>query len=426
MTDVHGSAGTGAVRLAAALIVVLSACTTPTAQPPPAESLFSSADPSSVPTASSAPSAATTEAPHEGVWEASTIQPFSEEDRVRITYRGLLWFDGLGWVAYGIDRDGFAGIWVSADGMEWTRASSPAPPANQGYDIVDIARSDADDGRFVAIGHNMVLSSDGYWEWGTASVVLISDDGREWSLVPSVPATATWLNAVAWGADGFVAVGTETSFPREDGQLVDGRVWSSVDGIDWSESAPPELVDALPLGVETLANSIIAFGFPLSREGGTPMVSWTSLDRTTWTRSELRAGTRGTGGIQAYGRAEGAELLVAGNLDGPFVASSTDGVSWSADELSPEGAFPGGLDVRQGAAVIVAVVAAPDGVVESPMWVRDEVDGPWREVDWLSQMPESVVVTGANLAAIQPAIGAERTAILLGDGMVIVSPDPLP
>jgi hypothetical protein len=443
MTDERNSRGAGGPPIAVIAVLALAALTlvivvfaafsqqrtaSETASGVPSiGSLVPSVEPSSGPTPLSAASAPASDAPTAGTWDVAMIQPFSEEDRPRLTYRGLLWFDDLGWVAHGIDRDGHAGIWVSGDGRNWTRANSPAPAANQGYDIVDIARSDADAGpRYVAVGNNVVRSSDGYWNWGSGSVVLVSDDAHEWSRASNLPGTTTWLSAVASDQDGFVAVGTDTPFPQTP-ELVDGRIWSSPDGLIWTERAPPELVDSLMLGIESIGDTVVAYGFPLSQQGGTPMVAWTSTDRMTWTRSEIRAGTRGTGGIQAHGDADGGQLLVAGNLDGPFVASSGDGSSWTADALAPESAFPFGLDVRDGAAVLMAVIPTVDSPVPSPspMWVRDEVAGPWREVDWRSQVLEGVLSAG-NLFPVDAAIGAERTAILLGEGMVILSSGRLP
>ena len=92
-----------------------------------------SVEPCTLTGASPAPS--TEASPVSATWEIGAI----ESPAGGSEFGGIEWFDGVGWLAFGLQTDGHAGIWISPTGESWTFATSPPPPVDEGYRVVDVA-----------------------------------------------------------------------------------------------------------------------------------------------------------------------------------------------------------------------------------------------------------------------------------------------
>ncbi len=138
----------------------------------------------------------------------------------------------VGWDDSGGDRD--AAVWVSADGLTWSRVHHVeglfGGPGNQVMNSVTVG----DGGLLVAVGHDDGAAVDG-------AVVWTSADGVHWTRLPHVEGVFGGpgfqsMEDVAQGGPGYVAVGKVFS-----GTLTVAAAWTSVDGTVW-ERAPHDPV----------------------------------------------------------------------------------------------------------------------------------------------------------------------------------------
>ncbi|MEX1207828.1 MAG: hypothetical protein WEE36_04360 [Acidimicrobiia bacterium] len=238
-------------------------------------------------------------------------------------------------------EDGYSpAVWTSTDGLEWTLVS-PDPPTFERPGYGGIAALTAGPDRLVAVGYG----------WSNAAI-WTSVDGAQWSPIPhdddlfgdASEASYRTIDDVVAFEGGFVAVGM-----AQDGDNARASVWLSADGITWSRH------DAFPAGAVTgyqamrsvaISNgSLIAVG--VDRPGDTPAV-WSSNNGVEWTLlrrgshfggrgilgtaySEMRAVIATDGGMLAVG-----SIQEAGFFDGA-VWSSTDGFSWGREETAALG-----------------------------------------------------------------------------------------
>lgn len=338
-------------------------------------------------------------------------------------YAGIDWFHGL-WLVFGIAADGHAGIWVSPDGVSWRLATSPQQPSGHGYRVVDVTEGVVDGcPRLVAVGQ-LATPLDGFWGSIGPSFALVSDDGLTWSLSPSVPATATEITGVAAAQHGFVAMGTRSSWPAESGERQDARVWRSTDGQTWTETAPPELAQTIPLGIATLNGILVATGF--ADRPSPPQMAWLSMDGLAWDSHEaLPPQSQGSIFERADAR-DGLIVMVGLGEKGPYASESSDGVTWTTEFLSDTFAEPSGLDVRNGAVVVVGYAYCGDCQSTNFIWAREAGGTTWRSVTLRDHVPDEVENQLAAVGLLDVATSGSQTAILTGDGRVLLTGGSLP
>ena len=169
--------------------------------------------------------------------------------------------------------DGNAAVWISEDGENWTRIVDEALGGEGDQQITAIASSE--DG-IVAVGLTSAGSDAAAWR---------SDDGIAWERVPAVQFERDGFQMawdVAWTAIGFVAVGVS-----DGSQDLDGMVWHSPDGRNWSEFPEASAAVGGP-GLQRLFavhehEGVVYLG---GINGVTPTL-WSSGDGIAWTRHDL-------------------------------------------------------------------------------------------------------------------------------------------
>jgi hypothetical protein len=364
------------------------------------------------------------------MWQVTTIEPRGDFDGTRAEFGGIEWVDGIGWLAFGLQADGHAGLWTSSTGASWIAASSPPPPSNAGYRVVDVAAGLVDGcPRLVAVGQLAQLVAVGqlaqrdpgnFWVFGSGSVVLYSDDGLAWSPAVGAPATTTWLSGIAATDEGFVAIGTERSWPAPAGERVDGRVWRSADGEAWTEIAPPELVDSVPLGMDTINGTLIATGF--ADQVSPPQMAWLSTDAVTWAAHEA-VPPQSQGSIFEVAEADdGLVVMVGLGGQGTYASTSSDGRAWTVEFLPDLFADATGVEIRGGNVVATRFFSCGDCQSSSMVIVRDAGSDRWRSVGLSAHLPAELA--GAFFAGV--AMNDSHTAFLTSDGTTMLTSSPLP
>lgn len=153
--------------------------------------------------------------------------------------------------------------------------------AGKGGDVAgwtEVGRTDTDAGdgskhgemrRLQAVGDRLVVlgSTSGPNEGPIGDVIYHSVDGVDW-IPTTVPGNEPKIADLARTTEGLVAAGSD----RVDGARV-ARMWSSPDGITWTEAAaPPDL---------KRIDQIVSAEAPIALRGGRDL--WTSEDGTEWT-----------------------------------------------------------------------------------------------------------------------------------------------
>jgi hypothetical protein len=228
-------------------------------------------------------------------------------------------------------------VWVSADGVSWTRLDDPAVFAGpDGKDVLAVA---ADERTVVAVGVDCSGA-----DWNTAdcdAAVWESADGNTWARVPHDEATFggpkdQWMLSVTAGGPGFVAVGSDLPGGRETAA---GAVWVSPDGQTWSRVPHDEAVFGIAgtgtriMDVTAGGPGLVAVGYE-EAGGYQSAVVWVSADGNTWTRVDDAATFGGTGGQGMNAVAAFGSGLVAAGWDTSAadpeaqVWASADGYHW--------------------------------------------------------------------------------------------------
>lgn len=337
---------------------------------------------------------------------------------------------GPGLVAVGTDCGGYCGVsdddssdaavWVSADGVDWTRiphdeAVFGGPGAQNMIDVVSggpglVAVGIVDHAYFgfrrspqeFRPGEMGVFAPSGREDLDAA--VWTSEDGLTWELVPdpdgafsgtgdgsSTVAGDEAMEAVAVGAGRIVAVGSAHE---------DAAVWVSNDGVSWQRVPHDDEVFGGPSGqwmhdVVYTGERFVAVGTDLNgaerRDGGIMRGAvWTSEDGSSWSRVEQGAEVFG-GDIDKdnplfiWTVTSTANGLVAAGMSSCFCDTppaemplwiSQDGLEWEriADDSAPFAylptstkRLPNGSDLRH--APVKALAAFEDGVL-SVGWDR--------------------------------------------------------
>lgn len=317
---------------------------------------------------------------------------------------------GPGLVALGMGGAGYGPmVWASADGIAWTQVAVESEGEVWFYDAVVAGPG------LVAIGVRPSDEDPDVAVWTSA-------DGYSWSEVPDEAGVRGGsgeqvANSLTAGGPGVVAVG----FEGYEGEI-DGAVWTSPDGINWTR-VPDGLGvfggpgDQRIYAVTSGGPGLVAVGEDF--QGDAPDIAvWVSPDGFAWTRVVDDGGVLGGPGEQSAFSvvAGGPGLVMVGRVSGE---SESDGaVWWSADGSTwvrgdPEGALTG-----PGNQTLVSVVATANGLVAAG---RDDSDGGEDAAVWVS----TDGITWVEVAADPVVFGGEDSQYVAGStiwssGVVIV------
>jgi hypothetical protein len=231
----------------------------------------------------------------------------------------------------GIQRGYSNLVWESTNGREWTELSSNAEFSPR------VTRGVSFDGALWAIGGSTVNPADG--DGADTNEVWRSTDGLTWTRVATTGAifsprdghTVTVFDNQLWvigGWDNEVgAGGTDTRF---------GDVWSSADGVTWTEHSPTG-----PIFSPRAGHAAAVFGGRLwimggSLQNGEANDVWSTADGDTWV--EQTAAAQFPARHSHSGTAFNGALYVIGGgttLGTADVWRSIDGVNWTARPAPP-------------------------------------------------------------------------------------------
>ena len=311
----------------------------------------------------------------------------------------------------GDDGDVDAVVWSPGPASGVVRAGGPEAPVPGDQYVVDIAVIGATP---VAVGWEETADGADAVVWEVASAPAPAEDTNERGAAgqsPPPPALA-WqrvgeqealggpgeqrMEAVTALSDGFVAVGSAP----DAGGGVDGAVWRSVDGREWSAVAAGSFAgpgDQRLVDVAAGPAGLVAVG-----TDGSSAAAWTSPDGDAWTRAPHDDSVFGGPGEQ---RMEAVTALPGGR---GWVAVGTDGQGDGALWASPDATWGRvGADGLGGPGdqVLLDVVAGPTGLVAVG------TDGS-SAAAWTS--PDAAAWTGTDL-------GPGRATALAGSGTALVA-----
>ena len=210
-------------------------------------------------------------------------------------------------------------MWISSDGIEWTRVFDPALG---GFGHQRISSLDIGPDGLIAGGTNYVPNQFGLFNLDAR--VWTSVDGRSWEFVDDDATFGgpgwQYISAVIAGPAGYVAAGT--NILGTPGTHNDAAVWVSADGVSWELLT--EDVFALPRVQRISAlvdgpEGIVAVGYDTNDEGDRIPAVWISPDGRGWERIHdpafeepghrwMNAVTTGGPGLIAVG-ADGTSLV---------------------------------------------------------------------------------------------------------------------
>ncbi|MEE9472518.1 MAG: hypothetical protein V3V82_00860, partial [Acidimicrobiia bacterium] len=237
--------------------------------------------------------------------------------------------------------DGDLSIWVSGDGLTWTRVADEngalGGDTRFGFEVVDVTFGDAG---YVVIGKQFTTEQH--------QVAWVSPDGLTWERV-RIESTDTLQvqRAVSFGDAGYVVVGNTRPSPLAAFVIV------SSDGLEWSLAGDTELWGDPPDGVLAYTPMDVSFedgryvsvGWMQTVTGPHAAV-WVSSDALQWTlayqdqdprdRTSMEVVTHGAFGYVALG-----SRGIGANSDDIKVWASPDGLEWRLMEV--DSAVFGGL-----------------------------------------------------------------------------------
>jgi hypothetical protein len=203
-----------------------------------------------------------------------------------------------------------------------------------------------------------------------------SRDGERWTPISTDPALAATYPQIAWGAQGWLAIGVPywTQNPW---------IWQSYDGLQW------EALGALPVAPDAgwpsqLAGSKLGYLliFEEYRSNGTMASTWFSPDGITWQEAADPFGRtdaqRTSPNRSLLVLATGFGFLVwtasydATDSAGTQVAFSADGVNWSPVELE-DPAVAANLQLAIVGDTVLGLGSGPDGATRA--WRAHLADG---------------------------------------------------
>ncbi|MDH5371366.1 MAG: hypothetical protein OEX97_00310 [Acidimicrobiia bacterium] len=201
---------------------------------------------------------------------------------------------------YGFDQeyprdDLDAAVWTSADGLTWNRVADPGgvfsgPGDGSSPDAGDQAME------AVTVGYGLIVAV------GSAhsdAAVWVSMDGIEWQRIAHDEdvfggPSSKWMHDVVFTGDRFVAVGTDLNRAETGEGIMRGAVWVSEDGYEWTRlPSDPSVFGGLIEQSDDLAENEPYFVWTVTTTetgliaaGTSPkrMALWTSDDGLTWAR----------------------------------------------------------------------------------------------------------------------------------------------
>lgn len=287
-------------------------------------------------------------------------------------------------------------VWHSTNGNTWSRV----PHDEKVFGDASIMAVTAGGPGFVAVGNA------GGWDESGSAAVWVSEDGVTWSRVPHNETVfgGPGLQAmydVTVGGPGLVAVGWDN--PLEEGSDASAAVWTSIDGLTWDRVPHDEAVFGGPAthvmwAVATGEPGLVAVGHDGAWSGsggpGQPAAVWTSPNGLTWTRvpdqEQLESGHPTTQTIQGGDWAIMNDVIAGGP---GFVAVGRVGwCSGACDETAAAWTSVDGITWQRAQVEHAQGITATDmyGVVESgdvligAGWGSDPQSGTGTAVVWTS------------------------------------------
>jgi hypothetical protein len=328
---------------------------------------------------------------------------------------------GPGLVASGQDfsgGDGDAAVWVSADGLAWSRVLAGEAVFGGAADQAMVMVAAGGPG-LVGVGYDF-SGGDG------EATVWTSPDGLTWSRVPADEAVFGGtgdqvMAALAAGGPGLVAAGYDSS-----GGDRDAAVWVSPDGLAWDRVPGNEGVfgggaDQTIWSVTAGGPGLVAAGYD-SSGGDRDAAVWVSPDGLAWDRVPGNEGVFGGGADQTiWSVTAGGPGLVAvgddvsGGDGDAAVWTSPDGLAWS--RVPADGAVFGGVADQS----LQAVASGGPGLVAVGFdFAGGDQDGAvWSSADglvWSRASVEEAVLGGTNNQFM-------RRVMAGGPGLVVVGAD---
>lgn len=246
--------------------------------------------------------------------------------------KGIVYANGL-YVTVGADGM----VFTSTNAVNWTRQDIPSRMLSSAMQFTDVTYFNQ---TIIAVGGD----SNGSANFGG---IVTSQDGVTWS-IKTTPSTA-WLNAVAVGKAGVVAVGGGYNGSV---RLADA-VLTSRDGITWRDAATPPALSRVVFG----GHQFVAVGM-----NGTIL---TSPDGAVWQRQTVGLG------VSLNSVASDGNVFVAVGKAGA-IFSSTDGRSWTSRSF--EGSRVNFRSVTHGNGLFATVGGRDDSIASVILTSSDGVD----------------------------------------------------
>jgi hypothetical protein len=238
-----------------------------------------------------------------------------------VTSSASIFTDGIYSVAYGNDRfvaGGNTRIAYSTNGTTWTSSTG----ISSSWIVNGITYGTG----FVAVG---------------IRAINYSSDGASWNIVTDTTFGTSFINNVAYGGGGYVAVGE------------DGKMAYSTDGTSWTAVTNSTFGTSTIYGITYAAGKFVAVGAGGKMAYSTNGTNWTAVTDSTFGTSTINSIT--------YGGTTGKEIFIAvGNsLSSYYFAYSADGVTWTRVSQSFYGGLFSGLNsVAWGGNKFVAVASS--------------------------------------------------------------------
>lgn len=191
-------------------------------------------------------------------------------------------------------------VWVSPDGVTWTKVEN-----DETFGVCTLC--DAQFNQVVDAGFGLVATGRGLHD---GSAIWISSDGSSWASVDDLEAFDG-----TWGIDYLVTDGPRVigvGFICDASFACTAATWISENGTDWTRQATQGLGNASLMGFDVVGSSGVGVG------AGLPDVmplAWTSTDWITWTEAQVE---EGSAGIMLQVVVPGGELVAFGyEVTGP-------------------------------------------------------------------------------------------------------------
>ena len=218
--------------------------------------------------------------------------------------------------------------WASPDGLTWTARRDAFRRASGGLSQGEVADVVATGDGWLAVGSHAprcdsACAPDGALVW-------TSSNGLAWTEVPSQRALhGGFMNAVAHGDDGFVAVG-------ESFESAGAAIWTSPDGLAWTRASddPTFVGPAGPdhgtdmTGVAVRGGAIAVVGSAALEDDSTLVLTWSSSSGGPWSRADAEWVADPWPRVVAT--PDGFLAIWSGGCPGGIWASS-DGRAWRCD-----------------------------------------------------------------------------------------------